>query len=49
MSINPRSNPAWSAMIDFQSRSMKTTESSEQRPRGLLSFAKVKRLLVDAA
>lgn len=28
---------------------METTESNEQRLRGLLSFAKVKRLLVDVA
>jgi CBS domain-containing protein len=28
---------------------METTESNEQRLRGLLSFAKVKRLLVDLA
>jgi hypothetical protein len=36
-------------MIHSQSRSMEATESNEQRLRRLLSFAKVKHLLVEVA
>jgi hypothetical protein len=45
----PSTYPAWPTRINSQSRFMQATEGNEQRLHGLLSFAQVKRLLVDAA